>query len=105
MNELSVLRLLLMLFGLAAVLSVWFSVWAWIVGPAVRHLGKCWGQGLGQGLRKPEETTGPWAAMHKLGVLPPRVPDEPVTPPILSRDTRTSTAPARKFTITGKEIR
>ena len=45
MSGLSDLGILLVLFTLAALLSVGFSAWAWIVGPAIKHLGRKWAEG------------------------------------------------------------
>ena len=105
MSDLNVLTLLAGLLMLGALVSFWFYVWAWIMGPAVRHLGKCWAQGWVQGLGKPYQHTGPAATLEKVGLLPPRV-EGPV-----HTETIEAPAPAKtqestpQYTITGRRIR
>jgi len=96
---------ILALLGLGALLSIWFWIWAWIAGPAVRHLGKCWGQGLARGMRNPEETTGPVATMQKVGILPPQVLPERTAPAPAGDRTPTDPDVHAQYTITGKRIR
>jgi len=109
MSDLDYVKIILGLVVLAGVLSVWFWIWAWIAGPAVRHLGKCWAQGLAQGLANPEKATGPWTVMRGVGLLPPQASpdrtDAPAPPksPAPEPTKRAPVGPPRYLVPTEKE--
>jgi len=105
MSELTTLGILLIFAAFVALLSVWFSLGAWILGPAVRHLGTCWEEGKMQAQNKVEQLS---KGAYQVGVedaLTGRVRRAPVTPATFKPNTGTGTAPTPKFSITGREIR
>ena len=105
MSDLNWATAILALLALAGLLSVWFWIWAWIAGPAVRHLGKCWGQGLARGLANPEKATGPLTVMQKVGLLPPQVSPERTATPAPAPDEPAKVEPTPQYTITGRRIK
>jgi hypothetical protein len=120
MEGLSVLAIIGVLFGVAALLSVWFSLWAWIVGPAVRHLARCAAEGWAVGLNRVRDQAAALPAARPLGInvreVSPAMPEGGLTgqpartiqtpAPAAAKD-GTAVVPAapQKFTITGRPIR
>lgn len=104
MSDLNTLWILLGGFMLAALVSVGFSAWAWIVGPAIKHLGRKWEEGKYQAYEAHRQSL---QREYQRGVddaLDGRVRREPVTPAASKTSTGTATVPLGKFSITGREI-
>lgn len=96
----------LVLTALAAVLSIpFFWLWAWAAGPAVKHLGRKWGEGLCQA---DDVHDAVMLREHRRSVaddLGGRVGREPVkpAPPVAAR--ATDLLPQDQYSITGRRIR
>jgi len=104
METIGILSILVIFAAFFAVLSVWFSLGAWIVGPAVKHLGQKWEEGKQQAKKSASEEIGRAylrgvddgvdGTIKRFGATPQ--PDEGNTagPP----------GPPRRHTITGREL-
>lgn len=105
MGEVDSLKIILFFLVLAGFFSGGFWIWAWIAGPAVRHLGKCWEEGR----QRAEDThlrgrAGVGAV--GAGMAAPALPviRDGTAAPLEVKIASAPEAP-KKFTITGREIR
>ena len=104
METIGILSILVVFAGFLAVLSVWFSLGAWIVGPAVKHLGQKWEEGKQQAKKSASEDI---QAAYLRGInqaLEGKIKLGPVTPPPDARLTAGAPVEHKRHTITGREL-
>ena len=81
-----------------------FWLWAWALGPAVKHLGQKWEEGKQQAKKSASEEI---QAAYLRGInhaLEGKIYLGPVTPPPDARLTAGPPGPPRRHTITGREL-
>jgi hypothetical protein len=104
METIGILSILVIFAAFFAVLSVWFSLGAWIVGPAVKHLGQKWEEGKQQAKKSASEEI---QAAYLRGInqaLEGKIKLGPVTPQPDEGNTAGPPGPPRRHTITGREL-